>query len=117
MNTAVQVGGWEHACCGPEYALDTVVGFRCLVERDPAGGVSRYVECRHEIAVDHGMVRVHGRVVDIRVQHLDGSTQPIDRLPSGLALSAGCDEARLQRAGTHEPLVRYSDQYLVTVAS
>jgi len=120
----VEIGDWEHECCGPAYERDTVVDLTCRVV--PAGndGGARYVESHHGLDSEHlgspssEVIQVRGRVADLCIQHPDGSTEPIERLPGGRALRGfdDDDDGRLQRPWTGEPVVNDSNRYLLTLA-
>ena len=78
----VQVGGWEHECCGEAVEVNQVVDFGCLARRR-ASGEEQYVETHHD---DEPDVRIRGRVVDISVVDIHGARRSIARVPSGSAL-------------------------------
>lgn len=117
MRAKVVVGGWEHECCGPAYERDAVVELTCLVVTgNPAD--PHYVESHHDLATDADTVVLCGRVVDIRIEHRDGSSEQIRRLPSGRALRGfdEHDDGHLERPWTGEPVTSDSDRYVVTIA-
>ena len=64
-------------------------------------------------------IRVRGRVVDICIQRLDGSTEQIKRLPSRRALGGfdDGDDGHLEQPWTGEPVTYDSNTFLVTIAS
>lgn len=111
----MEVGDWEHECCGPAYERDSVVELSCLVVSGTVG--TRYVESHHGLGGEVEPVDVRGRVDDLRIVHADGSTDQIQRLPSGRALRGFDDEddGHLERAWTGEPVSNDSNQFLVTV--
>lgn len=113
----VEVGDWEHECCGPAYERDSVVELTCLVVAGPDGGTSRYVESHHCLTGSHRTVEFRGRVADVHIVHPDGSSEAIRRLPSGKALR-GLDEeddGHLEQPWTGDPVTSDSDRYLLTV--
>ena len=117
MHTVIEVGGWEHECCGPAYERDTVVDLTCLaVSADD--GSARLVESHHDLSTQRSTTRVTGRVVDIAIQHPDGSTEPIERLPSGAALRGfdDHDDGHLEQPWTGVAVTNDSERYLVTIA-
>ena len=109
----VEVGGWEHDCCGAAIERDDVVTFDCirLMQED---GQLRLIESHHDLG---GSEQVSGRVIDIHVVEGAGATRPILRLPSGSALrGVGTDEdAYLQDPWTSEVITSDSTDFLVTV--
>lgn len=115
----VEVGGREHECCGPAYQRDTVVELSCRLVPPRDGGTVRYVETRHDAVNQPGTTRVRGRVVDICIQHPDGVTEQIERLPSGRALRGfdNHDDGHLEQPWTGQLVINDSDRYLVTLAS
>ena len=88
MDVVVEVGGWEHACCGPAIERDQLVDLDCLRVTAADGEVS-LSETRHE--VEPG-IRVQGRVRDIQVARPGQPAQSVLRLPSGKALRGYDDE-------------------------
>ena len=112
----VEVGGWEHACCGPAYERGTVVELTCLVVPGPDDGTSRHVETHHDTD-SSATVTVRGRVTDLRLEHSDGTSSVIRRLPGGRALRGFDDEddGHLEDPWTGEPVIADSDRYLPTV--
>jgi len=117
MDTVVEVGDWEHECCGPTYERDTVIELTCLVVVGQGDAATRLVESHHDVSTRHDTIRVRGRVVDICIQHPDGLTEQIERLPSGSALRGFNDQdGSLARPWTGEPVTNDSDHYLVTIA-
>jgi hypothetical protein len=116
VETVVEVGDWEHECCGPAYERDSLVELSCLVVPG-SGGVVRYLETHHGPSGEVEPVEVRGRVADVHIVHTDGSTEQIQRLPSGRALRGfdDRDDGHLERAWTGEPVANDSYQFLVTV--
>ena len=88
VDVVVEVGGWEHACCGPAIERNELVDLGCLRVLAPDGEVN-LSETHHELEPD---VRVQGRVRDIHVARPGGPSQPVLRLPSGEALRGYDDE-------------------------
>jgi hypothetical protein len=78
----VQVGGWEHECCGEAVEVNQIVDFGCLVRRR-ASGEEQFVETHHD---DESDVRIQGRVTDISVVDIHGARRSIASIPSGSAL-------------------------------
>ncbi|MFL0564585.1 hypothetical protein ACH0CG_02425 [Microbacterium sp. 179-I 1D1 NHS] len=84
----IEVGGWEHNCCGPELVRFTKVEWTVIPVAD---GPS--VETHHGLDESEGLrvVEVAGTIVELEAVEPDGSRTPISRIPSGPALS-GSDE-------------------------
>lgn len=118
MQTMVEVGDWEHECCGPSYERDTVIEFTCLVVSGQDDAATRYVESHHDLTSQHDTIRLRGRVVDICIQRPDGSSEQIERLPSGRALRGfdDDDDGHLKQPWTGESVTNDSNRYLVTIA-
>jgi hypothetical protein len=96
-----------------------VVRISCLVVPGPQGEADRYVVSRHGLATGPRTSEVRGRVVDLRIEHPDGYTEPIGRLPSGGALR-GLDEeddGHLEHAWTGQFVARDSDRYFLTIST
>ncbi|WP_337062858.1 DUF6578 domain-containing protein [Kineococcus sp. G2] len=113
MDVVVEVGGWEHECCGSAVERDDVVTFDCVRHVEPDGRV-RLVESHHDLGAGE---RVHGRVSDIHVVGDGGSIRPILRVPSGSALRGFDpeDDGHLQDPWTGEVITSDSAGFLVTV--
>ncbi len=84
----VEVGGWEHDCCGPELLRFTSVEWTVI---PVAGGP--FVETHHGMDETEGLkvIEVVGTIVELEAIDRDGSRTPITRIPSGRALR-GMDE-------------------------
>ena len=87
VDVVVEVGGWEHACCGRAIERDQLVDLGCVRVLAPDGRLD-LSETHHEREPE---VRVQGRVRDIHVTRVGQPAEPVLRLPSGEALR-GCDE-------------------------
>ena len=111
----VEVGDWEHECCGSAIERDDVVDLGCLRRRDADGRV-RLIETHHDSPIE---TRVRGRVVDILVLAEDGSSTPILRVPSGAALRGFDDEddGHLETPWSGELVDERNKRFLVTVKS
>lgn len=114
----MEVGDWEHECCGPAYQRDTVVDLTCLVVPGQGDVGTRYLESHHDLDTGRDLIHVRGRLVELRIQHPDGSGERIERLPSGRALRGfdDADDGHLEQPWTGAPVTRDSDRYLLTVS-
>ncbi|WP_432548292.1 hypothetical protein [Kineococcus sp. SYSU DK004] len=114
MDVVVEVGDWEHDCCGGAVERDQVVDLRCIRWVDPAGQV-HLVESHHDTGV-HAGERVRGRVVDLHVVE-DGVAREVLRVPSGQALTGWDphDDGHLEDPWTGEVLTTTAREFLVTV--
>ena len=108
----VEVGGWEHECCGASIERSQLVDLGCLRVARP-DGETRLSETHHDLEPE---LRVRGRVRDIQVVRLGQPAQPVLRLPSGRALRGldAEDDGHLEAPWTGEVLPR-GDDFLVTV--
>lgn len=84
----VEVGGWEHACCGSAIERDELVDLGCLRVLEAEGEVE-LAETHHDVDPE---VRVRGRVRDISVVRPGSPAQPVLRVPSGQALRGDDDD-------------------------
>lgn len=109
----VEVGGWEHECCGAAYERGQLVDLNCV---SYLGGDGRncFSEVHHVTVPDR---RVRGRITDIAMVLDDGSTRAILRLPSGAALRHfDDDDDGLLRDPWSERLVgEISSEFILTV--
>jgi hypothetical protein len=116
VDVVVEVGGWEHECCGDAIERDQLVDLRCIRSEDPDGR-ARLVESHHgglDVAADE---RVRGRVTEIHVVQDSGALLPVLRVPSGAALRGfdEVDDGHLEDPWTGEVLASTSSEFLVTV--
>jgi len=116
VDVVVEVGGWEHECCGPAIERDQVVDFECIIFAEP-DAQPRLVETHHDLDIVQPTVRIQGRVVDLDVVHDDGSTRSILGVPSGGALRGfGEDDGHLEDPWTGEVVAAgQGNEFLVTV--
>jgi hypothetical protein len=116
VDVVVEVGGWEHACCGQAIERNQLVDFQCFRHEGPDGRV-RMLESHHgglNVLTDE---RVRGRVTEIQVVQ-DGGEQSILRIPSADELHAAeeADTSPLEGSWTGDPLPLGSNwEFLVTV--
>jgi hypothetical protein len=116
VDVVVEVGGWEHECCGEAIEQDQLVDFQCIRYTGPDGRL-RLAESHHgglSVAADE---RVHGRVIEIQVVQEDGTAQSIHRVPRGRALRGydDGDDGHLEAPWTGELIPSRSLEFLVTV--
>ena len=88
MRLEIEVGGWEHGCCGPELVRFTNVEWTVMAAPD-----GRLVETHHGLDETEGLkvTDVTGTIVELEAIERDGSRTTIARVPSGRALR-GMDE-------------------------
>ncbi|HEY5785597.1 MAG TPA: hypothetical protein VIT65_12545 [Microlunatus sp.] len=81
-------------------------------------GIARYVESHHELTTRHPTTIISGRVAHIVIRHLDGSTEPLERLPSGEALRGfdDADDGHLAPPWTDVPVINDSQDFRITIA-
>jgi len=115
----IEVGGWEHECCGPSFERNSTVEVSCLNLPGPDPSTTRFVESHHEVAARSNAVTYRGRVADLAIVHSDGSVESLHRLPSGRALCGrdSDDDGHLEQPWNGQPVIRDSDQFLLTLLS
>ncbi|MCA0145393.1 DUF6578 domain-containing protein [Blastococcus sp. LR1] len=116
MDVVVEVGGWEHECCGDAIERNELVDFQCIRFTAPDGRL-QLIESHHGglgVAADE---RVHGRVTEIEVVDGAGGRQAVHRVPSGRALRGfdPDDDGHLEAPWTGEPVTAPGLDFLVTV--
>ncbi|WP_432537570.1 DUF6578 domain-containing protein [Kineococcus arenarius] len=115
MDVVVEVGDWEHECCGDPVERDQVVDFTCLLITEP-GAQPRLIETHHDLEAARPLERIRGRVVDIEVVQDDGSARPVLRVPGGAALRGfDEDDGHLEDPWTGEVVTSSRNDFLVTV--
>lgn len=112
MDVRVEVGGWEHSCCGPSVERDQLVDFGCRRVTGHDGEV-HLAETHHHLEAE---LRVQGRVCDIQVLCPGKSAQQVLRLPSGQALRGfdAEDDGHLEAPWTGQILPDGED-FLITI--
>lgn len=113
MDVVVEVGGWEHECCGPAIERGEWIALGCV--RAGTSGSADLVETHHDYEID---VLVEGRVVELSAVDRDGGVEPIQRVPDGEALRGlhESDDGWLEQLRTGRR-VRWSGQkFWVTVS-
>ncbi|MBC3763553.1 hypothetical protein ACUN7V_16130 [Quadrisphaera oryzae] len=111
MDVVVEIGGWEHSCCGSAVERGQLVDLGCL-RVDGRDGSPALSETHHDLEAE---VRVRGRVVEVAVVRDDGSSQPIDRIPSGRELRQLDDDPVLLEAAWTGELLPGGTEFLVVV--
>jgi hypothetical protein len=117
VRIVIEVGGWEHECCGASFERESIVEVTVLELAGPDRTSTRYVESHHELGAGREAVAARGRVADIAILHTDGSVESLHRLPAGKALRGFDDEddGHLEQPWNGQPVVNDSDQFLVTL--
>ena len=107
----VEVGGWEHGCCGPELVRFTRVEWTVTVAPD-----GRLVETHHDLE-DLDVTTVTGTIVDLEALSAGGSRARIARVPSGSALGGmdGADPGEVVELHTDRPVDVSGNRFIVTV--
>ncbi|MCF6506631.1 hypothetical protein E9549_04305 [Blastococcus sp. MG754426] len=116
MDVVVEVGGWEHECCGEAIERNQLVDFRCIRYQGPDGRV-RLAESHHgglDVPADE---RVRGRVTELHVVRDGGVAQDVLRVPGGAALRGfdEQDDGHLEDPWTGAVLPPGHAEFLVTV--
>ncbi|WP_412162905.1 hypothetical protein [Curtobacterium flaccumfaciens] len=97
-HVVVEIGGWEHECCGPAVEIGDVVEYWVV----SADGARRFGEVRHDSARTQS---IRGRVVELYAVGREGRVA-IERVPSGSALcgSDEDDDGHLEARWTGQPV-------------
>ena len=116
VDVVVEVGDWEHECCGEAIERNQLVDYQCISSSGPDGRL-RLSETHHgglDLAADE---RVRGRVTEIQVVHEGGTPLPVLRVPSGRALRGfdDDDDGHLEDPWTGDVITSDSREFLVTV--
>jgi hypothetical protein len=116
VDVVVEVGGWEHDCCGEAIERNQLVELSCIRYAGEDGHM-RLIESHHgglDVRADE---RIRGRVTEIQVMQDGGAAQPILRVPSGAALRGfdDDDDGHLEDPWTGDVIKAGSDGFLVTV--
>jgi hypothetical protein len=113
VDVVVEVGGWEHQCCGEAIERNQVVAFGCLRDTGP-DGEARLIETHHHVDAE---VSVRGRVTEILLVRDGGPPQPILRIPSGQAMRGfdTADDGHLEDPWTGNVITPDIREFLVTV--
>ena len=115
MHVVVEVGGWEHVCCGDAIERNQLVDLRCI-RYTGADGRLQLIETHHDLDVP-AVERVRGPVTDIQVVPDGGTARAVLRVPSGAALRGFDDEddGHLEDPWSGEVISAESAEFLVTV--
>ncbi|MBT1672494.1 hypothetical protein [Curtobacterium flaccumfaciens] len=97
-HVVVEIGGWEHQCCGPAVEIGDVVEYGVV----PTDGARRFEEVRHDTVRTQ---TIRGRVVELYAVGVDGRVA-VERIPSGSALcgSDEDDDGHLEARWTGQPI-------------
>lgn len=112
MDVVVEVGGWEHECCGPAIERGEWIALGCV--HVGTGDSAQLIETHHDHDID---VLVEGRVVDLSAVGRDGVVEPIQRVPDGEALRGlnESDDGRLEQLRTGRRVRWSGEKFRVTV--
>lgn len=111
----MEVGGWEHACCGRAVERNELVDFECFPHEEPDDRV-RLIESHHGGLDVPTSERIRGRVTEIQVLQ-DEDALSILRVPRADEMHTA-EEADLhprEDPWTREPIPPRSWEFLVTV--
>jgi hypothetical protein len=116
VDVVLEVGGWEHECCGEAIERDQLVDFWCIRYEGPDGQV-RLIETHHgglDVSADE---RVRGRVVELQVVLETGDAQSVLRVPSRPEMTRfdDGDDWLLTDPWTGEVITSRTVEFLVTV--
>jgi hypothetical protein len=116
VDVVVEVGDWEHECCGKAIERNQLVDFQCIRDTGPEGHV-RLIETHHGGLDVQAGARVQGWVTGVEVVYESGTTRPILRVPSGPALRGfdPDDDGHLEDPWTGEVVTPRGGDFLVTV--
>jgi hypothetical protein len=116
VDILVEVGGWEHECCGAALERRSEVTLMCISpDERPDGGYLVYST--------HGIkspaYRCTGHVLDLWLVDEAGHRQPIQRVPSGRALRVfdESDDGAIRSEPTGEIIAAHSGRFLVRLGS
>ncbi len=111
VDVEVEVGGWEHECCGDAIERGQLVDLDC--QRTMGEDGLMHLHAGHHSPAER---RVRGRVRGIQVVRSDESSQPVLHVPSGRALRGFDpeDDGHLENPWTGEAAPD-GENFLVTV--
>jgi hypothetical protein len=115
VEVVVEVGGWEHECCGEAVERNQLVDLPCIRYQGPDGQL-HLVESHHEVDVPADQ-RVRGRVTEVQVVGDGGFARPVLRVPSGRALRGfdPDDDGHLEDPWTGDVISSEAEEFLVTI--
>ena len=111
VDVEVEVSLWDHECCGEAIERGQVVDLNCSRTMGDDGAL--HLSAGHHQPPQR---RVRGRVRSVEVLRPEAPSQPVLRVPSGLALRGfdPDDDGHLENPWTGEP-VPDGETFLVTV--
>jgi hypothetical protein len=116
VNILVEVGGWEHECCGAALERRSEVTLTCISPDERSDG-------RYLVYSAHGIkspaYRCTGHVLDLWLVDEAGHQQPIQRVPSGPALRGfdESDDGAIRSEPTGEIIAAHGGRFLVRLGS
>jgi hypothetical protein len=116
VNILVEVGGWEHECCGAALERRSKVTLKCISSDEGSDG-GRLLYSAHGIKTP--AYRCTGYVLDLWLLDEAGHRQPIQRVPSGPALRGfdESDDGAVRSEPTGEIITPHSGRFLVELGS
>ncbi len=115
VDVEVEVGGWEHECCGDAIERGQLVDLDCQRTMGEDGLMHLHAG-RHSPAERRVRGRVRGRVRHIQVLRPGQPSQPVLRVPSGRAVRGFDpeDDGHLENPWTGEA-VPDGENFIITV--
>jgi hypothetical protein len=116
MRIRVDLGGWEHECCGRAYEVgDDVTMTLYLPMGGTLSGDADYMESHHVLLIGGSDVR--GEVVGVEALGPDGVFVSVIRLPSAAEISDDCspDSSRFLNDVTGKDLTNEPDEFIVVL--
>jgi hypothetical protein len=116
VDILVEVGGWEHECCGPALERRSKVTLTCI-SPDEGSADGHLVYSAH--GIKSPAYRCTGYVLELWLVDEAGHRHPIERVPSGPALRGfdESDDGAIRSEPTGEIIAAHTGQFLVRLAS
>ena len=116
VNILVEVGGWEHECCGAALERRSEVTLTCISpgERSDGGDLGYSTH-----GIKSPVYRCTGYVLDLWLVDEAGHRQPIQCDPSGQALRGfdESDDCAIRAEPTGEIIAAHNGRFLVRLGS